>query len=287
MEIDIKKKERRVIYESDHEFLEGVYGLSSMNCRAFRTGTNVLSSDFENICDVCCESECNFICLSFDINDSYELVVHIQTSSRDELKRVQEHVPIITNYFELARPVLESKILMQILTNSTLIDPMTGLYNRRFLDDFIDEVSKDKSRQFAILMIDVDFFKQVNDNYGHDVGDKVLKVLSEVLKQEIKGSDMAIRYGGEEFMVLLFDVAEDDALTIANKLRISFANKRFSAKEDLFSKTISIGVSLYPQHIDTPWHAIKFADVALYEAKNSGRDKVVLYEEGMFKEEEF
>ncbi len=287
MEIDIKQKERKVIYETEHEWEDGVYGLSAMNCRAFRTSTKVLSSDFENICDVCCEDSCNFICLPFDINDSYELVVHIQTDSYDELRRVQEHVPIITNYFELARPVLESKMLMQILTNSTLIDPMTGLYNRRFLDNFIDEDLKDKDRQFAVLMIDVDFFKQVNDNYGHDVGDKVLKVLSDVLKQEIKGTDLAVRYGGEEFMVLLFDVDEENAQMIANKLRVAFSRKQFNSKDKPFSKTLSVGVALYPQSIDTPWHAIKYADVALYEAKNSGRNKVVLFEDSMFKEEEF
>jgi diguanylate cyclase (GGDEF)-like protein len=287
MEIDIKKKERRVIYETEHDWSDGVYGLSSMNCRAFRTSTNVLSSDFENICDVCCQGNCNFICLPFDINDSFELVVHIQTSTLRELQRIQEHVPIIKNYFELARPVLESKMLMQILTNSTLIDPMTELYNRRFLDNFMDEDLKDRDRQFAILMIDVDFFKQVNDNFGHDVGDRVLKVLSEVLRKETKGSDLAIRYGGEEFMVLLFDVTEEIALAIADKIRVSFSNKQFSAADKTFSKTLSVGVSLYPDQIDTPWHAIKYADVALYEAKNRGRNKVLLFEEGMYKEEEF
>ncbi|WP_373071739.1 diguanylate cyclase [Sulfurimonas sp.] len=287
MEIDIKKKERKVIYETRHNWSDGVYGLSSMNCRAFRTSTNVFSSDFENICDVCCEGECNFICLPFDINDSYELVVHIQTSSLRELQRVQEHIPIIKNYFELARPVLESKMLMQILTNSTLVDPMTELYNRRFLDNFMDEDLKDRDRQFAILMIDVDFFKQVNDNFGHDVGDRVLKVLAEVLKKETKGSDMAIRYGGEEFMVLLFDVSQENALAIADKIRISFSNKQFNAQDKTFSKTLSVGVSMYPDQIDTPWHAIKYADVALYEAKNTGRNKVILFEDGMYKEEEF
>jgi len=287
MEVDIKEKERKVIYETQHEWGDGVYGISAMNCRAFRTGSSVISSDFENICEVCCQNGCNFICLEFDINDSYELIVHIQTSSEEELKKIQQHIPIITNYFELAKPVLESKILMEILTNSTLRDPMTGLYNRRFLDQFIEENSKEVERQFAILMIDVDFFKQVNDNYGHDVGDKVLRTLADVLKQETKGSDLAIRYGGEEFMILLFDVDAHNAVVIADKLRIAFSQKQFNAKEKVFNKTLSVGVSLYPDQIATPWHAIKYADVALYEAKNTGRNKVVMFEDSMYKEEEF
>jgi len=287
MEIDIKNKERRVIYETSYDFSDGVYGTSSMNCRAFRTGSTVLSTDFDNICDVCCESGCNFICLPFDINESYDLVVHIQTQTKEELKKVKDHLPIITNYFELARPVLESKILMEILTNSTLVDPMTGLYNRRFLDNFIEEDLKARDRNFAVLMIDVDFFKQVNDNYGHDVGDKVLRILADILKQEIKGTDLAIRYGGEEFMVLLFDVDSHNALMIANKLRVIFSKREFVAVDKMFSKTLSIGISMYPEHVDTPWHAIKYADVALYEAKNTGRNKVVLFEQDMYKEEEF
>jgi len=287
MEVDNKQKERKVIYETEHNWSEGVYGLSAMSCRAFRTGTKVLSSDFDNICDVCCQENCNFICLPFDINDTYELVVHIQTNTQEELRRVQDHVPIITNYFELARPVLESKLLMQILTDSTLIDPMTGLYNRRFLDNFIEGDLKDHDRQFAVLMIDVDFFKQVNDSYGHDVGDKVLKTLSDVLKHETKGTDLAIRYGGEEFMILLFDVDEHNAQVIANKIRQAFARKTFNANDKTFTKTLSVGVALYPDYIDTPWHAIKFADVALYEAKNRGRNKVILFDQEMYKEEDF
>jgi len=287
MEVDVAKKERNIIYTTKKEWSEGIHAKDAQSCRAFRTGSLVCSTDFPNICETCHKQGTEFLCIPLGINDAYEVLVHIEVPNVDELGRIRALMPIITNYFEVAKPVLESKLLMDILTRSTLIDPMTELYNRRFLEDFIDIKLMEKDRQFAILMIDVDYFKQVNDTFGHDVGDTVLKALAELLKSEIKGSDLAIRFGGEEFMVLLFDVNEENAERIANNLRINFSKKHFLANEQSFSKTLSVGIALYPEHIDTPWHAIKFADVALYEAKNSGRNRVVVYREGMYNEAEF
>jgi diguanylate cyclase (GGDEF)-like protein len=156
---------------------------------------------------------------------------------------------------------------------------MTGLYNRRFLEDVIDKIMSQANRNkdnYSIMMIDVDFFKKVNDTYGHDVGDRVIVELSKVLKGSIRASDLAIRYGGEEFIVMLQNATDEGALAVANKIHSAFAEIVFGVGNgEKMQKTLSIGMAKFPTDADTIWKCIKFADTALYEAKNTGRNKIV------------
>lgn len=127
-------------------------------------------------------------------------------------------------------------------------------------------------------MLDVDFFKSVNDKYGHDVGDLVITKLARVLKESIRESDLAIRYGGEEFLVLLNNADDVGTMNVANTIHSSFAQLKFDVgTADILQKTISIGISKYPSDADTIWKCIKYADKALYVAKTTGRDKIVEY----------
>ncbi|NOQ32470.1 MAG: diguanylate cyclase [Helicobacteraceae bacterium] len=283
MEIDSKQKIRKVVHKTSAKtnFPDGVFGTSSQDCRAYRTANDVVSTDFHNICATCYKDGCEFICIPFTISEEYALILHIRTSSTEEIARIKDLEPIIKNYFELAEPVLESKFLMELLKDTTLKDAPTGLYNRRFLDEFMSAVSTNGERKFAVLMVDIDFFKSVNDTYGHDVGDKVILGLAKVFKQVIKGSDLAIRYGGEEFLIMLYDVSIANAEKIANEIRVAFSKEQFRAENESFSKTLSVGIGMYPDDNDLAWGAIKCADTALYSAKNSGRNKVIHYSEDM------
>jgi diguanylate cyclase (GGDEF)-like protein len=130
-------------------------------------------------------------------------------------------------------------------------------------------------------MLDMDHFKAVNDEYGHDIGDKVLKELGSILEESVRESDLVIRYGGEEFIVLLVGVKDaESALKIANnigkKVRENEIDVYAGAK---LKKTISIGLSMFPQDGKNFDSVLKNADIALYEAKSSGRDKVVRFKE--------
>ena len=120
---------------------------------------------------------------------------------------------------------------------------------------------------------------------GHDIGDEVIKGLSEVLKYNVKGSDLAVRFGGEEFLLITYNTSMEVAQKIANTIREEFAKKIFRTPVENFSKTLSIGVASYPDDSQTAWQAIKFADVALYNAKESGRNKVVVFERDMYNED--
>lgn len=164
-----------------------------------------------------------------------------------------------------------------------VIDPMTQLYNRRFLENFITQLNtqtKEQNEFFSILMIDIDFFKKVNDTYGHDIGDKVIIQLATVLLQNIRKSDLGIRYGGEEFMIILRYADIDAAFNVATKIKNIFSQIEFhSNTNETFKKTLSIGIAEFPKHHSDVWQCIKFADSALYKAKTTGRDKIVIYSE--------
>ncbi|MEA1916392.1 MAG: GGDEF domain-containing protein [Campylobacterota bacterium] len=284
---ELKTKSVVIITKSKAELPDTIFSKDSQVCRAFRTNDTVVSTDFYKICESCHQDGVETLCLPFNISDKYSLILHIRTRSKKEMVRIRELLPVITNYLELAEPVLETKFLMEVLEMTTLKDGPTGLFNRRFLDQFMDSLNINDGRSFATLMVDIDFFKQVNDTYGHDIGDSVIVGLSKILQDNVKGSDLAIRYGGEEFLVMIFNVDETIALKIANSIRVQFSKKLFKTSSDTISKTLSIGISLFPTHTQNPWQAVKFADVALYEAKNSGRDKIVLFDESMYEDEEY
>jgi GGDEF domain-containing protein len=126
-----------------------------------------------------------------------------------------QRVPFIGVYLREAGPVLEAKRLMEHLRENALRDPLTGLYNRRFLEDYVGTLVSSSQRRkspFAVLMLDLDYFKQVNDTHGHEAGDKVIKTLADLLVRSLRASDMAVRYGGEEFLLVLTDTVSRSGL---------------------------------------------------------------------------
>lgn len=156
------------------------------------------------------------------------------------------------------------------------IDKLTGIYNRRMLDSFLQkeiEVSKRHKDNLSLIIIDIDFFKLVNDTYGHLVGDNVLKQLSKIISQNIRISDIFGRYGGEEFLIICTKTSENNAFILAEKLRKEIENFKF---DRVGYKTISLGISSLTNNDDIEL-LFKKADEALYKAKNSGRNKTVIY----------
>ena len=184
--------------------------------------------------------------------------------------------------------MLEAKRLMEHLRESSLRDAMTGLYNRRFLEEYVTTLvatSQRRQSTFAVLMLDLDYFKQVNDTFGHEAGDKVIKTLADLLLKSVRGSDMVVRYGGEEFLIVLQDTNMETALAVADKIRCRVEETKIPLTGTILQKTISIGVASFPADSDTFWQVVKFADVALYEAKKQGRNRVVRFVPAMWQEE--
>jgi diguanylate cyclase (GGDEF)-like protein len=185
---------------------------------------------------------------------------------------------------QIATTINRANVYAEILKHATL-DALTGFYNRRQLEERIKQEVSNAKRQNAPLcgiMTDIDFFKKVNDTYGHAVGDLVLKTIAKVIRSQLREYDIAGRYGGEEFSILLPFTKIEEAKMVAERLRKSIENKVINISKvnpDAEVKEIKVTISLGIYEIkpdDEDDDLLKKADKALYEAKNTGRNKVVI-----------
>jgi diguanylate cyclase (GGDEF)-like protein len=159
----------------------------------------------------------------------------------------------------------------------SVTDALTGLLNRSYLDERLPEEIKRSNREgfsMSFLMIDVDNFKSYNDNFGHTEGDKALKLVAHCFRDTLRGADLAVRYGGEEFSILLPQTPSEEAVKIGERIREKVASTGFPNRQ----VTISVGVASCANIICTAQEIIKSADSALYEAKRCGRNNVQVYE---------
>lgn len=185
--------------------------------------------------------------------------------------RVKVHLKIKKLQDELKR----SNELLLELSNT---DHLTGLFNRRYLMEALDkEVQRNtrKGGNLSLIMLDIDLFKQVNDNFGHLQGDIVLQKVAVQLQKELRSYDCAARYGGEEFVAILPDSSLKEAIFVADRIRMSVQNTMFNEPLAKLNLTVSLGVSSFsPEHTSTVDRFIKEADDALYRAKTKGRNRV-------------
>jgi diguanylate cyclase (GGDEF)-like protein len=168
----------------------------------------------------------------------------------------------------------EQNKLLEVLA---ITDSLTGLYNRKKLDDILaDQFARFRRnhRPFAVLMLDLDNFKSINDRYGHGAGDEVLMDVAAILKKSVRNVDYVARYGGEEFVVVLVETTVDVALDIAERIRSEVEIPRFGVSDTLSSITMSLGVTHIHEGDDGPQEVLARADHALYEAKRAGRNRV-------------
>ena len=168
--------------------------------------------------------------------------------------------------------------LRDTLRQQSLRDPLTGLYNRRFLEEYLvhEKVrATRKNRPLSVIMLDIDHFKRVNDTFGHDAGDAVLRRMGLVLQGHVRGSDIACRIGGEEFALLLPEASLIIAYQRAERILDTVRHMQIKHRGQVLGAiTVSLGVAAFPKHGDTPEALIRAADQALYQAKQSGRNKL-------------
>ncbi len=192
--------------------------------------------------------------------DKQELVARVRTQIRR--KRYNDELRAnVTQSIELA-----------------VTDSLTGLHNRRYLDSHLQSLfdrAVARGRPLSVLMADLDRFKTINDTHGHDAGDQVLKEFANRLRKSVRGMDLACRYGGEEFVVVMPDTDPETANIVAERVRAETANLSFETAGGAINVTVSVGLSSLAGQSDTVPDLMKRADKALYEAKNGGRNKVV------------
>jgi two-component system cell cycle response regulator len=177
-------------------------------------------------------------------------------------------------YTDLLRNNLDNSLELAVT------DPLTGLHNRRYMFGQLEALGQRAARggaPVACLLLDIDHFKKINDSFGHDVGDEVLREFAVRLASNVRAIDLPCRYGGEEFVAIMPDTSLEDAERIAERIRRYIGGSPFRVAQgsELLTVTISIGVAIMTEEADTPEALLKRADEALYEAKAAGRNRVI------------
>lgn len=169
------------------------------------------------------------------------------------------------------------------MAQESVTDPLTGLRNRRYLDRFLEtEVARANRYDavFSVAMVDLDHFKIYNDTHGHPAGDRILQAVAETLTAEVRDADVVVRYGGEEFTVVMPDSANEQARDVCERIRQRIEEQSFAGEEVVpGGLTVSLGLASFPEHAKSADELIQAADRALYEAKEAGRNRVVAFGE--------
>lgn len=251
-------------------------------CKARRTGHSISSLAYPGVCRRFHGGEGrHHCCLPLVANGAAVAVVQLvmepgeagRPAAEDRIFRAEQ-------YIREALPVVQMKRIMATLRDATLQDPLTGLHNRRYLQECMEAITAGALRRgkgIGVLMCDLDHFKRVNDDHGHHAGDIVLKEVARVLVQGVRSSDIVVRLGGEEFLVVLVDAAGDEIVAVAEKLRTRIEETRFELPEEGLRLTASFGAAALPTDADGLWKCVELADLALYEAKAGGRNRIARF----------
>lgn len=219
----------------------------------------------------------NFV-LPFIYND--KLIGGISFYSKDE----QDYTSF-KFYDELVKELLalfRMKFLYSEVEFLSITDGLTGLFNRRYFEHNLEREflrAKRYKNNLSMAMLDIDFFKSINDTYGHQYGDYVLKEVANLLKDSFRKTDMLYRYGGEELAIIMPETSLENAVIPAERLREKISRYEFIYNGTKTKLTVSLGVSSMDLNMDSQKDIVKFSDSALYNAKKSGRNKVVIYNE--------
>ncbi|MBE7731537.1 PleD family two-component system response regulator [Devosia faecipullorum] len=222
------------------------------------------------------------IILMADPADKPRVVRALDLGINDFIHRPVERNELMARVRTQIRRYRYGQELRQSVNNTmamAVTDELTGLYNRRYFERHLHVMlskAQEQERDLALMILDIDHFKAVNDSHGHDIGDAVLREFSARLRRNIRGVDLACRFGGEEFVVLMPDTDFAQADAVAERVRQSICEKSFDVGTARpLSVTVSVGVSLNDGPADTPESMVKRADVALYRAKREGRNRVI------------
>lgn len=274
------------IYSSPPELKEEMPDFTiTETCRAKRTGAVVHSFQDSDMCSLCHVNDIlDYFCLPMlaggEITGIIQFLLPIATTEAQK-KQYQDRLTEAQNYIEEALPIMQAKRYAQELESIATQDQLTGLYNRHYLDISLSQIeagTKRRNTTLGVLLCDMDNFKAINDTYGHQAGDTALTELADILRATVRGSDLIIRYGGEEFLILLQDIETQEEMVVAEKIRKAVASHTFQLPDGAQTQTLSIGVAEFSGgKAEQMGKVLRNADIALYKAKEKGRNCVVKF----------
>lgn len=253
-------------------------------CKAFASGVDVVVKDaaIEYGCpySAICATQGSYFCTNISVGGQVVGVLQLYSLTPGFF---DDHtVRLVHGLLALAAPTISNMRLIEHNRQLSLIDPLTGLHNRRYLkialEKILTQVSQ-TSQPLCLIMADIDQFKNFNDTYGHEAGDKVLQMVAANLKSCLREGDIAVRFGGEEITIVLVGAEKESGMSIAERIRQRIENTRIDVDNGHKYITVSLGLAAFPEHGDTLEKLIRHADLALYEAKRLGKNRVAGFHE--------
>lgn len=220
----------------------------------------------------------SYLCVPMMAQGEIIGILHMRkevTEAAEYMKNIGQFATTVAEAMALALANLK---LRETLRNQAIRDGLTGLFNRRYLEETLDrELSRGKRQGNAlgVIMMDLDHFKEYNDTYGHNAGDDLLCAMGELLQEQVRREDVACRYGGEEFLLIMPGAPLETVIERANEINSS-VKRLHTTSSALKPITISAGVAVFPTHGSNGKEVVRAADAALYQAKEEGRDRVVV-----------
>jgi diguanylate cyclase (GGDEF)-like protein/PAS domain S-box-containing protein len=213
------------------------------------------------------------------VEDEVSLLAPLSESLQYEQASLKRRAIAVAERVSLA---LANLRLRELLRNQSIRDPLTGLYNRRYLEESLNRElhrANRTSHNVSVVMLDLDHFKHFNDTFGHQVGDILLKEVAGVIKGRVRAGDLACRYGGEEFSLIIAEADTEGAHKCVESIREAIKHLSLHNRgQTLGTITVSAGIATYPAHGDNSEDLMRAADEALYRAKQAGRDCIIVYE---------
>ena len=221
-----------------------------------------------------------YLCIPLVAHGDAIGVLYIGCPNEAAKEMVENRTEGVRQLVQLTAMALASLDLRKKLENQSIRDSLTGLFNRHFLEIALErELARANRRNgsLAVLMIDIDHFKKLNDQFGHSAGDAILKEVAHTFSACVRTEDLICRYGGEEFTIILPDITPEATLNRAEGIRKAVASLRTELDNDMYSSvTISIGAAIFPQDGQSSEPLLRHADAALYRAKREGRNRVIM-----------
>jgi diguanylate cyclase (GGDEF)-like protein/PAS domain S-box-containing protein len=226
----------------------------------------------------------NYLCLPLLAQGETLGMLHVRDLgdlTREQTELLQTLAVTAVDHISLA---LANIRLRETLRHQVVHDALTGLYNRRYLEETLEREiyrGRRKGAPLGLIMLDLDYFKHFNDTYGHEAGDTLLRTLGKFLAERVRREDVACRYGGEEFVLILAEASQEIVQQRAEEIRREFAKLQVKHRTQMLeSVTVSLGVAMFPDHGATGRDVLRAADDAMYRAKSQGRNRVVVAERG-------
>jgi two-component system, cell cycle response regulator len=269
------------IYSTIFEHLKEEYNISQLEIllktidktESLYKSTEIIYDDFLNS-------------LKYIENENTQIYILVYSKTQEDNNLILKQLPKLKLALEFYSSTLYNKYLEKSIHELSIVDSVTGAFNRSYLDVYVDNIlsiSNREQKKVGFLKIGVDQFKAVVDEFDYTIGDKVLQELTSTLKESVRISDIVIKMSEDEFLVILLNVInENNATIVTDKLINNFSERKVLVDENTnqtLKKTICVGMSIYPDDATNIDDAIKKADVALYEARNTGRSKYYKYSE--------